>query len=74
MNHGWTEHKSPDGRTYYYHKERGVSAWEKPPEMMNAAQLSAAAISTSAWKEYTAASGKKYYFNSATRTTQWSMP
>ena len=28
MNHGWTEHKSPDGRTYFYHKERGVSAWE----------------------------------------------
>ena len=47
MNHGWTEHKSPDGHTYYWHKERAVSAWEKPPEMMNAAQLSAAAISTS---------------------------
>ena len=30
---GWTEHKAPDGRTYYFHKAKGVSAWEKPDEM-----------------------------------------
>ena len=33
---GWTEHTAPDGRTYYYHKETGKSAWEKPDELKTA--------------------------------------
>lgn len=27
---GWTEHKAPDGRPYYYHAGRRESVWEKP--------------------------------------------
>ena len=30
----WTEHTSPDGRTYYYNNETKVSLWTKPPELM----------------------------------------
>lgn len=26
----WTEHKAPDGRTYYYNASKGESVWEKP--------------------------------------------
>jgi len=27
---GWTEHRAPDGRTYYHHKESKKSAWVRP--------------------------------------------
>lgn len=29
----WTEHKSPDGRTYYYNTLTKQSLWEKPDEL-----------------------------------------
>lgn len=29
----WTEHKAPDGRSYYYHAKKGESVWEKPQPM-----------------------------------------
>ena len=29
----WTEHKAPDGRTYYYNAQTKESKWEKPVEM-----------------------------------------
>jgi len=75
---GWTEHKAPDGRTYYFHKAKGVSAWEKPDEMKTEQEKVVASamqgIAQSKWKEYTSATGKKYYFNTETRVTQWSLP
>eukprot|EP00965_Chrysotila_dentata_P074596 2463624-Pleurochrysis_carterae.AAC.4 len=33
---GWTEHVSPDGRKYYFHKAKNISAWEKPEELKSA--------------------------------------
>lgn len=29
----WSEHKSPDGRTYYYNNITKQSSWEKPDEL-----------------------------------------
>lgn len=29
----WTEHKAPDGRSYYYNSVTKQSAWEKPDEL-----------------------------------------
>lgn len=29
----WTEHKAPDGRSYYYNSVTKQSAWEKPEEL-----------------------------------------
>lgn len=36
----WTEHKSPDGRTYYYNSITKQSAWEKPDELKTSAEVS----------------------------------
>lgn len=36
----WTEHKSPDGRTYYYNSITKQSAWEKPDELKTIAEVS----------------------------------
>lgn len=35
----WTEHKSPDGRTYYYNSLTKQSAWEKPDELKTTAEV-----------------------------------
>ena len=32
-NPEWSAYTAPDGRKYYYHKESGKSAWEKPDEL-----------------------------------------
>lgn len=29
----WTEHRAPDGRTYYYNNITKQSLWEKPDEL-----------------------------------------
>jgi transcription elongation regulator 1 len=31
----WTEHKAPDGRSYFYNNKLGESVWEKPPALKN---------------------------------------
>lgn len=31
----WTEHKAPDGRSYYYNAKAGESVWEKPQALKN---------------------------------------
>lgn len=71
---GWTEHTAPDGRKYYFHKGKGVSAWAKPDELKTEEERAATAATSSKWKEYTSANGKKYYFNTETRVTTWEMP
>ena len=29
----WTEHKTPDGRTYYHNKQTKASVWTEPKEL-----------------------------------------
>lgn len=36
----WTEHKAPDGRTYYYNTVSKQSLWEKPNELKTPAEVS----------------------------------
>ncbi|KAI9297392.1 hypothetical protein K502DRAFT_363306 [Neoconidiobolus thromboides FSU 785] len=67
-NTSWTEHKTSDGRVFFYNKETKKSSWEKPDE------LKAPEEKATPWKEYTAEGGKKYYYNSVTRVTTWEMP
>jgi len=35
----WTEHKSLDGKTYYYNTETKQSTWEKPDELKSPAEV-----------------------------------
>lgn len=67
----WTEHKAPDGRTYYYNTVTKQSAWDKPDEMKSAAERM---LSACPWKEYTSDSGKTYYSHSVTKESRWTIP
>jgi len=67
----WTEHKTADGRTYYYDHINKKSVWTKPDELKDENEKK---IDDCDWKEYTTPDGKKYYHNTKTGKTQWEMP
>ncbi|CAH1116101.1 unnamed protein product [Phaedon cochleariae] len=67
----WTEHKAPDGRTYYYNSVTKQSSWQKPDQLKTSAEL---LLSQCPWKEYTADSGKIYYHNVNTKESRWVIP
>ena len=69
----WTEHKTAEGKLYYYHKATNKTSWEKP-EVLKTEQERALGAAETAWKEFTASSGKKYYYNAETKVTTWEMP
>ncbi|XP_068899976.1 pre-mRNA-processing factor 40 homolog A isoform X6 [Tenebrio molitor] len=62
----WTEHKAPDGRTYYYNSMTKQSSWQKPDQLKTASECP--------WKEYVADNGKIYYHNVNTKESRWIMP
>ncbi|XP_035379403.1 pre-mRNA-processing factor 40 homolog A isoform X3 [Electrophorus electricus] len=67
----WTEHKSLDGKTYYYNTETKQSTWEKPDELKTPAEQ---LLSKCPWKEYKSDAGKPYYYNSQTKESRWTKP
>ncbi|CAL1582394.1 unnamed protein product [Knipowitschia caucasica] len=67
----WTEHKSLDGKTYYYNTETKESIWEKPDELKSPAE---SMLSKCPWKEYKSDTGKPYYYNSQTKESRWTKP
>ena len=67
----WTEHKAPDGRTYYYNNVTKQSAWEKPLCMKSPTER---LLAQCPWKEYTSDTGKIYYHNTQTKESVWSIP
>eukprot|EP00803_Ostreobium_quekettii_P011403 evm.model.scf_473.7 EVM.evm.TU.scf_473.7 scf_473:23302-33338(+) len=67
----WTEHKAPDGRTYYYNVSKRTSSWEKPAELMDSQEKADAGTN---WKEFVSPEGKKYYYNKLTKQSRWEMP
>ncbi|XP_054826217.1 pre-mRNA-processing factor 40 homolog A isoform X2 [Eublepharis macularius] len=67
----WSEHKSPDGRTYFYNTETKQSTWEKPDDLKTPAEQM---LSKCPWKEYKSDSGKPYYYNSQTKESRWAKP
>ncbi|KAL3270794.1 hypothetical protein HHI36_021317 [Cryptolaemus montrouzieri] len=70
-SHQWTEHKAPDGRTYYYNSVTKQSSWQKPDQLKSPAEL---LLSQCPWKEYTADNGKIYYHNINTKESRWVIP
>ncbi|XP_054166248.1 pre-mRNA-processing factor 40 homolog A-like [Oppia nitens] len=67
----WTEHKSPDGRTYYYNNTTKQSSWEKPEELKTESEKQ---LTTCQWKEYKTEDGRVYYHNIATKQSMWTIP
>uniref|UniRef100_A0A8C9TY07 Pre-mRNA-processing factor 40 homolog A n=1 Tax=Scleropages formosus TaxID=113540 RepID=A0A8C9TY07_SCLFO len=67
----WTEHKSVDGKTYYYNTETKQSTWEKPDDLKSPAEQ---LLSKCPWKEYKSDTGKPYYYNSQTKESRWTKP
>ncbi|XP_049287554.1 pre-mRNA-processing factor 40 homolog A [Anopheles funestus] len=67
----WSEHKTPEGRTYYYNSITKQSLWEKPDELKTPAEKQ---LSQCPWKEYRSDTGKLYYHNTATKESQWVAP
>ncbi|XP_028162668.1 pre-mRNA-processing factor 40 homolog B isoform X7 [Ostrinia furnacalis] len=67
----WSEHKAPDGRTYYYNSVTKQSLWEKPDDMKTPAER---LLSSCVWKEYTTDAGRVYYHNIETKESSWVVP
>ncbi|XP_062861741.1 pre-mRNA-processing factor 40 homolog A isoform X2 [Trichomycterus rosablanca] len=67
----WTEHKSVDGKIYYYNTETKQSTWEKPDELKSPAEQM---FSKCPWKEYKSDTGKPYFYNSQTKESRWTKP
>ncbi|MEE6471227.1 hypothetical protein FKM82_009221 [Ascaphus truei] len=67
----WSEHKAPDGRTYFYNTDTKQSTWEKPDELKSKAEL---LLSQCSWKAFKSDTGKSYYYNSQTKESRWTKP
>eukprot|EP01124_Arcella_intermedia_P016949 TRINITY_DN2356_c1_g1_i2.p1 TRINITY_DN2356_c1_g1~~TRINITY_DN2356_c1_g1_i2.p1 ORF type:complete len:800 (-),score=237.79 TRINITY_DN2356_c1_g1_i2:128-2527(-) len=72
----WTEHKTQDGKTYYYNHVTKKSVWTKPePGKEGKGEDSGEDNQLHCdWKEYTTNDGKKYFNNAKTGKTQWEVP
>lgn len=46
--HGWTEHKAPDGRPYFYNSVTRVSSYDRPIELKSPQEKAAAAAAAAA--------------------------
>lgn len=68
--HPWTEHKTAQGRVYWYHAIEKISVWEKPAELKTARER---ALDSTPWKEYKSGD-KSYYVHSVTKQSTWTLP
>ncbi|KAJ7227056.1 hypothetical protein GGX14DRAFT_417967 [Mycena pura] len=66
----WTEHRNPEGRTYWFNPATKESVWEKPDDLKTPFER---ALNQTTWKEYFSG-GRKYYYNTETKESKWDMP
>ncbi|KAJ7509732.1 hypothetical protein B0H11DRAFT_1960858 [Mycena galericulata] len=66
----WTEHRNPEGRTYWFNTGTKESVWEKPDDLKSPFER---ALNQTKWKEYFSG-GRKYYYNTETKESKWDMP
>ncbi|KAI6114778.1 hypothetical protein EDD16DRAFT_1693491 [Pisolithus croceorrhizus] len=71
----WTEHRNPEGRTYWFNTVTRESVWEKPDVFCGSYVTSCVqrALSETKWKEYFSG-GRKYYYNTESKESKWDMP
>uniref|UniRef100_A0A5S6QKE0 WW domain-containing protein n=1 Tax=Trichuris muris TaxID=70415 RepID=A0A5S6QKE0_TRIMR len=67
----WSEHKTDDGRIFYYNKVTQQSSWEKPDEFKTELEL---ILAKTPWQQFTTPEGKVYYFNKETKQSSWTLP
>ena len=67
----WSEHKSPDGRIYFYNTVTKQSVWEKPDALKSETEL---LLANCPWKEYKSDSGRVYFHNNDTKESVWTIP
>ncbi|KIJ61963.1 hypothetical protein HYDPIDRAFT_176733 [Hydnomerulius pinastri MD-312] len=66
----WTEHRNPEGRTYWFNTGTRESVWEKPDDLKTPFER---ALGQTQWKEYFSG-GRKYYYNTESKESKWDMP
>ncbi|KJA28179.1 hypothetical protein HYPSUDRAFT_34557 [Hypholoma sublateritium FD-334 SS-4] len=66
----WTEHRNPEGRTYWFNTGTQQSVWEKPDDLKTPFER---ALNQTKWKEYFSG-GRKYYYNTESKESKWDMP
>ncbi|KAG8220839.1 hypothetical protein J3R82DRAFT_2333, partial [Butyriboletus roseoflavus] len=83
----WTEHRNPEGRTYWFNTATRESVWEKPDgkhrsyNWLSVVSTSITdlktpferALTKTKWKEYFSG-GRKYYYNTESKESKWDMP
>ncbi|ODN01142.1 Transcription elongation regulator 1 [Orchesella cincta] len=47
----WSEHISPDGKTYYYNSKTNASVWEKPPPLLEFEEMQKSVARTNSGKD-----------------------
>ncbi|KAK9463128.1 uncharacterized protein V1516DRAFT_648466 [Lipomyces oligophaga] len=67
----WTEHKTADGRKYFYNTKTKESSWTKPDAILTARER---ALKDVLWKEYETSDGRKYWHNKETSQSVWQIP
>ncbi|KAF0695968.1 Aste57867_13240 [Aphanomyces stellatus] len=71
----WTEHKTKDGRAYYYNKQTKESVWEKPADFVPTVAESAESKQEAQWEErMDKKSLRVYYYDRTSKTSQWIKP
>ncbi|KAJ4122751.1 hypothetical protein NW768_010193 [Fusarium equiseti] len=60
---GWDERRTPDGRTFYFNKRMGTSAWTKPANSL-----------PDGWKELRTPDAVPFYINEQLGLSTWDRP
>lgn len=60
---GWDERRTPDGRTFYFNKRMGISAWTKPANSL-----------PDGWKELRTPDAVPFYVNEQLGLSTWDRP
>ncbi|ETW00251.1 hypothetical protein H310_07640 [Aphanomyces invadans] len=73
--HTWTEHKTLDGRSYYYNKKTKESVWERPDDFVQPPPPPVNETTPAHWEErLDKKSLRLYYYDRVSMLSQWTRP